>query len=76
MKLERKTDLSSEGTMAITLNLPPVVEQQLKEKAVRSGQTLEEFLQQLAVSEAEKSELTNSYPSKFASKEEWVKAFR
>ena len=45
-----------EKTMAVILNLPPAVEQQLKARAARIGQTLEEYLQRLALREAERSE--------------------
>jgi hypothetical protein len=59
--------------MPVTLNLPPAVEEKLRELAERGGQTLEEFLVRLAVREAETP--TVSYPPKM-SREEWSKAFR
>ncbi|MBV9123661.1 MAG: hypothetical protein JO112_09920 [Planctomycetes bacterium] len=67
--------------MAVILNLPPAVEQQLKERANRLGQTLEEYLQQLALREAEGLALASSrpaitYPPEFSSPAEWVKALR
>lgn len=42
--------------MAVILNLPPAVEPQLQERATRIGTTLEEYLQRLAVRDAEGSE--------------------
>lgn len=70
-----------EKTMAVILNLPPAVEQQLKERATRIGQTLEEYLQRLALREAEGSEPALSgpaiaYPPEFSSPADWVRALR
>lgn len=64
-----------------TVNLPPAVEQKLKERAATSGQTLEEYLLRLAVREAEAPEPAASgpaiaYPPGFSSPEERSKAIR
>ena len=59
----------------LTLDLPPAVEQELKEKAARQGQTLEEYLRSLAIRDLAASPVL-AYPPGFASAEEWVKAFR
>jgi hypothetical protein len=60
--------------------LPPGVAQQLKDRATRCGQTLEEYLQGLAVREAgvlpTGPEPTLTYPPEFSSPEEWSKALR
>ena len=66
--------------MAVTLNLPTTVEHQLKERASRVGQTLEEYLQRLAAREAETPEsmaadAVIAYPPGF-SPEERSKAIR
>jgi hypothetical protein len=65
--------------MAVTLDLPPAIEQQLKERAARLGQTLEEYLRGLALgaiatpgSDVPGSALT--YPAGFSSPEERSKA--
>jgi hypothetical protein len=70
-----------EKTMAVILNLPPAVEQQLKERAARNGQTLEEYLQHLALREAgglnpPLSRPAITYPEEFSSPADWVKALR
>jgi hypothetical protein len=67
--------------MPITVNLPLALEQQLRERAARIGQTLEEYLQWLAVREAEALASTAvgptiAYPPGFASPEERSKALR
>jgi hypothetical protein len=66
--------------MNVTLSLPEAIEQSLKEKAARSGQTLEGYLQALAVREAllptPPPAPAISYPPGFSSREEWSKAFR
>jgi hypothetical protein len=66
--------------MTVTLNLPPAAEQQLKEKAAKSGQTLEEYLLRLAVRDAEAVEPASgpviAYPPGFSSPEERSKAIR
>ena len=61
--------------MTVTLDLPPTIERELKEKAAKGGQTLEEYLRSLAVRDVAASPAL-SYPPGFASPEEWVKAFR
>ncbi len=61
--------------MMVTLDLPPAVERELKERAAKGGQTLEEYLRSLAVRDVAASPAF-SYPPGFASPEEWVKAFR
>jgi hypothetical protein len=65
-----------ERTMAVTLELPAAIEQQLKERAERLGQTLEEFLRGLALS-AIAAPLPGSvltYPAGFSSPEERSRA--
>jgi hypothetical protein len=65
----------SEKTMVVILNLPPAIEQQLKERASRIGQTLEEYLQDLAARDAVvASETAIEYPEGFSSPEERSKA--
>jgi hypothetical protein len=67
-------------TMYVTLNLPEAVEQRLRENAARNGQTLEEYLQALAVREAllptPPPAPAISPPPGFMSRQEWSKAFR
>lgn len=66
--------------MSVILHLPEAVERQLSEKAVRSGQTLEEYLQGLAAREAMVPPAVAapgpSYPPDFPSAEPWVEALR
>jgi hypothetical protein len=67
------------STMAVTLELPAAIEQQLKERAARLGQTLEEYLRGLALSAiaAPWHDLPGSvltYPAGFSSPEERSKA--
>jgi hypothetical protein len=67
--------------MPVILNLPPAVAQQLKERATRIGQTLEEYLERLAAREAEArepavSEPAIAYPPGFTSPAERSKALR
>jgi plasmid stability protein len=53
--------------MPVTLNLPPETERRLREKAARSGQTLEGYLEALAREAAAPAAL---------SPEEWAAQFR
>jgi hypothetical protein len=66
--------------MAVTLNLPPAIEQQLKAKAERFGLTLEQYLLHLAVCDAASEPVLSppeiTYPPGFATPEEWTKALR
>jgi hypothetical protein len=67
--------------MPITLNLPSAVERELEQRATKIGQTLEEYLQQLATREAEALqsaafETEICYPPGFASPAERSKAIR
>ena len=62
--------------MTVILNLPLAIEQQLKERATRTGQTLEEYLQRLVVREVEGSGPTIAYPPGLSSPEERSKAIR
>jgi len=68
-----------ERTMAVTLDLPPAIEQQLKEQAERLGQTLEEYLRGLALGAiaAPSCDVLDSvltYPAGFSSPDERSKA--
>jgi hypothetical protein len=66
--------------MTVTLNLPDAVLQQLTAKAAKNGQTVEEYLQAIAMREAQppsrspRPEPLVPYPMQHASPEEWVKA--
>ncbi len=63
--------------MTVTFHLPPAVERELTERATKSGQTLAEYLQGLAVREAvATAEPTVSYPPGLSTPEERSKALR
>jgi hypothetical protein len=67
--------------MSVTLELPPAIEQQLKERAARVGQTLEEFLRGLALHALAESRPDMlgpalTYPAGILSIEERSKAIR
>jgi hypothetical protein len=70
-----------EEPMAVTLHLPPDVEQELQARATRIGQTLEEYLLRLAERQAGAPESAGSepaiaYPPGFSSPKERSKAIR
>jgi hypothetical protein len=58
--------------MTVTLNLSPETERRLREKAAQTGQTLEGYLEQLLVRDAEAANGTTAPPST----EEWIAAWR
>jgi hypothetical protein len=67
--------------MIITLNLPEDLERRLSERAAKTGQTLEEYLESLAQRDVSTSAYGASatsigYPPGMESPEVWLKAFR
>jgi hypothetical protein len=62
--------------MAVVLRLPPETERLLQEKACRRGQSLERYLEELAMQEAQQSKENPAVPVVELPAERWVAELR